>query len=368
MLGTGCDADDRARTREALTMAKRKRRSRGSLGFFIVFGLFWTAIVGVFDAWIGYNMYRQSQAESFLTCEGIIRQAEMTTHSDSDGTTYGVDLEFTYTVDGRPYIGNRYRYGSFSTSDHGYIRSVLDRYSPGTTVIVRYDPANPKDSVLEVGVGSTEMMLLLFLTPFNLVMLWLWMAIGGGIRRRITNPPAGGVPITRRGMNVHVRLPRYSPLTAAGAVALGISFVSIFPVIFTTGMDPPMWVIWTVWIGALASSLAVYFWRTFVVGSGAKDLVIDTETNMLSLPRTFGRKTDIIAPIEAVREIDVKVIAHRGSKGGTIYTYAPRLHWTNEDGRHHTEKLADWHDNRRADRFAEWLREQLGLDSAGIAE
>jgi hypothetical protein len=190
-------------------------------------------------------------------------------------------------------------------------------------------------------------------------MLWLWAFVGGAVRRKITSPPAGGVPIVQRGMMTHVRLPRYSPLTAAGGTALIISFLSIFIIAFSTGMDPPMWAIQTVWACVLGLALLVYFQRTWLVGSGAKDLVIDDETKTLSLPQTFGRKTDVIMAYGAVSKLDVQTIAHRGSKGATSYTYAPRLVWSDESGATHEEKLAEWHDAQRAEAFIAWLTEMV---------
>ncbi|MDY7109627.1 MAG: DUF3592 domain-containing protein [Planctomycetota bacterium] len=342
-----------------------KTRKRSALGFLLFFALFWCGLTGVFDGFIAHTIYRQSRAESFPTTTGLVSGAEITseTSTDSDGhssTTYRAEISFRYDVDGRTYASDTYRYGAMGSSDRSYAESVAQRYPVDSEVTVHYNPRDPSDAVLETGVGGMEMFLILFLTPFNLVGLWLLAMVGGSIRRRMTRPPAGGVPLVQRGGITHARLPRFSPLTTAGATALGLSFISIFIVGFGTGMDPPPWVIWTVWGVVLIPAIVVYFWRTFLVGSGAKDLVIDEDSRTLSLPQTFGRKVDIIVPFDAVTELDVEEIIHRSSKGGTSYTYAPRLIRTDEEGATHREKLADWHDQQRADGFIAWLKDRLG--------
>jgi hypothetical protein len=340
-------------------------RGKSALGFFIFFMVFWCGITGVFDGFIARNIYRQSQAESYPATTGVVTSADISSHTstDSDGhtsTTYRAEISCRYEVEGRTFTSDTYRYGAMGTSDRSYAESVVQRYPVGAEVTVYYNPADQSDAVLEVGVSGMDMFLVLFLTPFNLVGLWLLGMVGGSVRRRITNPPAGGVPLVQRGMITHVRLPRIAPLTAAGLTALLISFVSIFIVAFATRMNPPMWVIWTAWGCVLIPAVIVYFWRTYIVGSGAKDLLIDEDARTLSLPQTFGRKTDILVAFDAVTDLDVEQIIHRSSKGGSSYTYAPRLAWKDDDGATRREKLAEWHDGQRAEAFIAWLKDRLG--------
>jgi hypothetical protein len=345
------------------------KRSQGLI-FFLIFGLFWTAIVGVFDAFVGYNTCRQIRSESFPTVGGTILSSEISSYqsTDSDGhttTQHKPEITFSYEVNSTTYTGSVYRFGAFSSSDRDYAEGVVAGYPEGAEVEVYYNPADPSEAVLEVGVDSMQMFLFLFLTPFNLIMLWLWGVNAGALRRMLAKPPAGGVPIVHRGAVTHVRLLRISPLTAGGATALAISFISIFIIAFGTGMDPPMWAIQTVWGVAIAAALVVYFWRTYLVGSGAKDLVIDDDAGMLSLPQTFGRKEDVIVAATAVDAVAVRTIAHHSSKGGTSYTYAPELTWRNREGQIRQDRLAEWHDESRAEAFADWLRNRLQTGKSG---
>ncbi len=344
-----------------LRLGGRGNRFLSVFGFFLIF---FTIVVGVFDAVCTYNIYRQTRAESFPTTSGQITASEVESHSDSDGTTYGAAITFTYTVNNNLYSSDTWRFGAWSSSDDDHAREVVGRYPVGQEVTVYYDPDDPESAVLEVGVQPMDMFLLLFLTPFNLIMLWLWSMGIGSLRRKVSKPPAGGVSIVRRGMCTYIRLPRLSPLTAAGISALAVSFVSIFVVAFGTGMNPPMWVLNVVWGVVAGVALAVYFWRTYVVGSGVKDLVIDDERHVLSLPQSFGRKEDILVPLASVIKTDVRTRVHRSSKGGTSYTYVPRIHWRDQQGQEHEEQLIEWHDSARAYALTQWLAERIRVSHA----
>ena len=122
-----------------------------------------------------------------------------------------------------------------------------------------------------------------------------------------------------------------------------------------------MSVVTGVWAVVLAAAIGVYFWRKLVVGSGAKDLVIDADAGMMSLPQTFGRTTDVVVVLDAVSGIDVERIVHHGNEGGTSYSYAPRLSWRRDDGAAESDRLVEWWNEARAGAFADWLREQLRL-------
>jgi hypothetical protein len=328
----------------------------------VVFTLFWSGIVSVFDGILITGAVRQARAESYPSVEGEITRSRITTHHDSEGgTTYGADLEFTYRVGGAAYTSDKYRYGEMSSSDRSLAAGIVRAHPVGSAAAVYYNPRNPSDAILQPGIAGQDLMLALFLTPFNVVMLGLWSGLGSAAWRLITRPPAGGVPIVRRAGRIFVRLPRISPVAAGAAAALGVSFTAIFAVGFGFGFDPPIPVVAGVWAVVLAAAVGVYFWRKLVVGSGAKDLIIDADGGMLSLPQTFGRKTDVVVALDAVSGIDVERIVHHSSKGGTSYSYAPELKWTRNGGPVQSDRLVEWWDEARAGAFADWLRQQLGV-------
>ena len=340
-------------------------RTSGSAPFLLKFALVWTVMVGMADVFILSDIYRQIPAESYPETSGRVTRSEVTGRPHDGGTTYHAEIEYAYEVNGIRYHGNRHRYFSGSTGSRRPQEEAVRRYPVGKEVRVFYNPENTGDAVLETGVGGMDLFVLLVLTPFNLGMLLLWSLGGGALYRRLARPPAGGVPILHRGMMTIARLPRILPLAAAGASALLISVVSIFVFVFAMDMNPSMEHVWIVWVLILVAAPTVYLWRVFVVGSGAKDLVIDKHRQVMSLPHTWGRQTDVKVRFDQVQDVRVQHIFHpvgsRGSSG--IYTYAPTLVWRDDRRPTAEEKLADWNDEARARSFVNWLREQIGMST-----
>lgn len=82
---------------------------------------------------------------------------------DEDGdikTTYGATIQYKYFVDGQEFQGNRRTFSNVRTSSVRNTEKILDRYPPGGSVGVFYDPDDPSSSVLEPGVGAPTYILL----------------------------------------------------------------------------------------------------------------------------------------------------------------------------------------------------------------
>lgn len=79
-------------------------------------------------------------------------------HSDSDGTTYSVDIFYRYTVDDREFKSNRF--GLFGGSSSGYRgkAEVVARYPAGSKATYYVNPANPGEAVLEPGLGWSALL------------------------------------------------------------------------------------------------------------------------------------------------------------------------------------------------------------------
>lgn len=328
---------------------------------FLIFTLIWTVVVSAFDGFLIWGAVHREQAQSYPSTQGIITRSHIEI-SDSDGTTvYGPEVDFSYEVNGKAYISDTYRYGVWSSSDRSRAESVVGKYTTGKKVEVFYNPSDPSNAILERDAQRIDYFLTLFMTPFNVVMLGAWAILASTIKRRITKPPAGGVPIQQRQGRTHIRFPRITPIAAAALTAFGISFVSIVIIIIAFGMGAnlSMKTIQIVWACVLIPAVGMYFFKNFVVGSGAKDLVIDDINGALSLPQTFGRKEDVVVSLEAVKKVVVDV----GPLFGCVTTscqYEVALVYAQED-KLITAKLVGWYDEDRANQFADWLRDRLGL-------
>jgi hypothetical protein len=80
-------------------------------------------------------------------------------------------------VAGQPYTGNRYRYGTIGHPSHASVERIVRRYPPGRQTKVYYNPADPADSVLQPGADGSDLLLVLFLAPWNLMVAVAWVTV-----------------------------------------------------------------------------------------------------------------------------------------------------------------------------------------------
>ena len=72
--------------------------------------LFWSGITLSGDGFMILPAVRGLLATKFPTTEGTILSSEVTEWEGEDGAVYGVRIAYKYSVAGRDYIGDRYRY------------------------------------------------------------------------------------------------------------------------------------------------------------------------------------------------------------------------------------------------------------------
>ena len=109
----------------------------------LFFGIFWSAMTLLFDCFMFVPALRQVNALRFGSTEGTILSSEVIHQEDTDGDTHGVAMRYTYTVAGREYEGDRYRYDTSTSSDSGWAYRAVAARPPGTKVTVYYNPQNP---------------------------------------------------------------------------------------------------------------------------------------------------------------------------------------------------------------------------------
>lgn len=331
--------------------------TKGS-GILIFFGLFWSGMTLLFDGFTLVPAARQVLAQRFVATEGIIRSSEVTHHEDSEGDTHGVRITYGYNVAGREYVGDRYRYNAGSSSDCGWANQAVANHPVGKTVTVYYNPRNPADALLRPGLAGSDLILVMFMTPFNAVMLGFWWFGWNRLMRRWRNPIAGGVKVTTGLRQTRARLTEYSPLVVTLASIAFAAFLSLFVILISYGgFHPPLHAMKITWLIVIALGVANGLWHWKKILTGDYDLILDELNGAIQLPTTCGRKTRTSFQFAEVHNAFVETIEKRDSEGSTSYTYVPALRLGAIDGP--TEKLAEWHDAERAREFVAWLNEKL---------
>ncbi|MFN3407848.1 MAG: DUF3592 domain-containing protein [Limisphaerales bacterium] len=332
--------------------------SKGSWVGLIVFAILWTALIGLFDGLIARGLWRQARTANYAETTGMVTHSAVTSHRGSKGgVNYGVDIRYTYAVEGQTFEGRRYRHGAFNrSSDRKWADQAVATHAVGNPTTVFYDPRNPAEAVLHRGFLGSDVFVALFLLPFNAVMLGLWSVPAGMLWRRWRRPEAGGVVWQDDGLRFRVRLPRWSPwLAGLAATGLG-AFLSIFIVGLSSGFRPGLGTAVGTLLTVLGLGLAAAWWTWREQNDGRMDLVVDRLARTVELPATHGRKSRRTLPADALSGVTVETLTRRGRKGRTTVTFAVHLH---AQGR--AEKLVEWMDEARANAFADWLRGQLPM-------
>jgi hypothetical protein len=329
-------------------------------GFLIIFTLFWSCFVLAFDGFMGHTIFKQAESVDYPQVTGTVTHCEIQTHHGSKGgTSYEPVINYRYAVDGHSFTGIRLRYNSVSSSNYGAASSLVDEHPAGSPLQVYYNPANPQDALLLPGIEGSDFIMVLFLTPFNSVMIGLWIWNWNWLRERLFHPVAGGMKIISDGMYTRVRLPQFDAVVWLLATTGGLGFIAIFIVGFSTQMRPSTPMILSTIAVVYLGGAGAFFRQWLKIRSGIDDLVINEAGRTLNLPLTFGRKELVTVNIADIESLTVEQIEHHNSKGGVTFTYAPTLCLRGNEAER--PKLADWSDKLKAEDFAEWLRKQLGI-------
>ncbi|MEK7953337.1 DUF3592 domain-containing protein [Luteolibacter soli] len=189
----------------------------GCAGLAMLFGLIVPKAIEYFAA----RGWKETEAE--------IIWSRLRSKSDSDGTTYSVDLFYRYQVDGHEYRSNRYDIWSGSSSGSKGKREVVKAHPPGSKLTVFVDPEKPWRAVVRREAGWWGLFAL-FPLPFIAI------GIGGlwAVHKKYRQGPSVSAPhSTRPGRAGHVAAVRMhrlgaKPLPAGEWVRAGGSRVGAF--------------------------------------------------------------------------------------------------------------------------------------------
>lgn len=119
----------------------------GVLGLFAVFGLVFAGfgLVPLRELW---------RAQSWTPTPCTILSSDVAEVSDSDGSTYRVEVTFRYEVGGVERVSDRYRVSRMSSSGRAGKQRVVDALPPGTETTCFVNPDDPSEAVLRRDSGG----------------------------------------------------------------------------------------------------------------------------------------------------------------------------------------------------------------------
>lgn len=136
-------------------------RRGGGVVLYLFFAVFLTIGLGILGFGVR-SLMKSQQVEDWPKTWGTLLQRELVESSDSDGTTYRVEVRYRYAVAGREYESDRIAFGYTGSSAHGTHVAIHRRLLDGDTVQVRYNPADPAEAALVHGLHQSTIFMLIF--------------------------------------------------------------------------------------------------------------------------------------------------------------------------------------------------------------
>lgn len=336
----------------------KKRKLSGAFVFLACCSL----ITLLFDCVLVVNVYWQIRAAGYEQTVGRVTHSELTVHRGANGPSRGVDIRYSYGVDGVEHEGVTYRYGLFSWSGR-YSRKIVDSLPVGKEVDVHYDSGDPTDSVLAVGLQGSDLFLALLLTPFNLITLGGWyLGLVRLLRPFVRQKPVRD-RITRRGVQVRLQMYCFSPVKCAQIAAGATALVLSAPLALVFGLNPPIVVAQAAWFVVLGSAVLVFAWVCRPGAADSRTLVIDEVSGIWTLPCTCGRKTPMEVSVASIKRVEVEERVNDSlpetSPLRNVTQVELVLSAEDDGGNERREGLLRFRDKQWAEPLAQWLTEEL---------
>jgi len=156
----------------------KKNDKIGIIFILLFFGIFF--IAGMTAAYFTFfkPVYNLISASSWEPVQAKVISSRVKSHSDSDGTTYSIEILYEYKINGQTYRNDSYNFMNFSSSGYKSKRQITRQYPKGKKITIYFDPDNPHSSVINrnftagyllgllsfifVGVGATGLYFGLF--------------------------------------------------------------------------------------------------------------------------------------------------------------------------------------------------------------
>lgn len=114
---------------------------------FLFGGVFLAIGLGVTYGTFVRPLLRQIKARGWRPVEAVVTKSAVRVHSGED-TTYSVYIAYRYEIDGRTWLGDRYRFSSGSSSGRSAKQQIVSAHPVGHKITIYVDPNDPAASVI----------------------------------------------------------------------------------------------------------------------------------------------------------------------------------------------------------------------------
>lgn len=157
------------------------RTVNGTVGMMILGGIFTFVGMGLTYPLLVKPFLLSQSAKKWVETPCKIIWGKVRSHSSDDGTTYSVDIFFSYQFEGEEHRSNRYNFIGGSSSGSSNKRKEVQRYLKDPNPVCYVNPKVPEQAVLvrELGVGG-----LLALIPVVVLLIGVSLTIGAFVKHR----------------------------------------------------------------------------------------------------------------------------------------------------------------------------------------
>ncbi|MDA3960689.1 MAG: DUF3592 domain-containing protein [Planctomycetota bacterium] len=157
-----------ASTSSSETGKTRGQRFAGGCFGAIFFGIFFCVGLGVMIMMGLRPLILTAQAQSWIETPCTVTSSKLDAHSGSKGTSYRIDIRYTYGVDGQRFQGDRYNFSVGHSSGQDGKQAVVDEYRHEPNPVCYVNPDQHSEAVLNPD-PDWYMLWGLFGLPFFLV-------------------------------------------------------------------------------------------------------------------------------------------------------------------------------------------------------
>ncbi len=148
--------------------SRGKTSKAGNKVFGLLFGCMFFGM-GAFFCWMmGLSpLLKSLSSNNWPEVSCVIDSSEVESHSSSDGTTYSVEISFTYSAQGAIYQSDTYNFDSSSSSGRSGKAEVVARYPIGSEQTCWINPEDLSEAVLSRDIPG----IVYFTIPFSSVFM-----------------------------------------------------------------------------------------------------------------------------------------------------------------------------------------------------
>jgi len=153
---------------------------KGSRVFLFLFGTPFFAM-GLLFCWLGAidPILKVVTSGDWPQVPCTITKSEVERKSSSDGTTYSIDIRFSYEYGGRTYTDGRYGFNKVRSSGQKSKREVVRQYPLGSDAVCWVNPDDPEQAVLTRKIPGIAFFIIPFTSIFMIVGLSLMLGALG---------------------------------------------------------------------------------------------------------------------------------------------------------------------------------------------